>query len=86
MSDANPADPLHGVTLKALLIDVVGHFGWKRLAQLIPLRCFMFEPTLTSSLKYLRKNPADRARVEKLYVDWKTGHGPVRNSPPQGSR
>lgn len=75
-------DPLHGVTLKQLLVDLVGHYGWKHLASLIPLRCFLFEPTINSSLKYLRQNPAERARVEALYVAWKSGRGPARRVGP----
>lgn len=71
-------DPLHGVTLKALLTEVVGHYGWKHLADMIPIRCFMFDPTITSSLRFLRQTPWARAKLEELYVAWKTGRGPAR--------
>jgi len=71
-------DPLHGVTLKQALIELSGHYGWKHLAALIPIRCFMFDPTINSSLKFLRQNPRIRAQVEKVYAAWKTGRGPAR--------
>lgn len=66
-------DPLHGVTLKQMLIELSGRFGWKELAKQIPIRCFMFEPTINSSLKFLRQTPWARAKVEEMYVAWKTG-------------
>ncbi len=71
-------DPLHGVTLKQALIELSGHYGWKRLATLIQIRCFMFAPTINSSLKFLRQTPWARAEVEQLYIAWKTGRGPDR--------
>jgi len=66
-----PNDPLHGVTLKAIVTELSAHFGWKELAQRVPIRCFMFDPTVTSSLKFLRKTPWARAKVEDIYVRWK---------------
>ena len=74
----NSSDPLHGITLKQVLVEIVGHYGWKHLAAMIPLRCFLFDPTINSSLKFLRQNPRERARVEELYVAWKSGRGPAR--------
>ena len=68
-----PRDPLHGVTLKDLLVELVGRFGWKELARQVPVRCFLFEPTITSSLKFLRRTPWARERVEAIWVRWKTG-------------
>ncbi|HET7537809.1 MAG TPA: VF530 family protein [Candidatus Didemnitutus sp.] len=65
-------DPLHGVTLKQMLIELSGRFGWKELARQIPIRCFMFDPTINSSLKFLRQTPWARAKVEEMYVAWKT--------------
>lgn len=63
-----PVDPLHGVTLKALLQDLVDRRGWEDLAQEVPIRCFSNEPSLRSSLKFLRKTPWARAKVEALYL------------------
>lgn len=68
-------DPLHGVTLKQMLIELSGRFGWKELAKQIPIRCFMFDPTVNSSLKFLRQTPWARAKVEEMYVAWKSEKG-----------
>ena len=65
-------DPLHGVTLERLLTELVAHFGWEELAAHVDIRCFRFEPSIKSSLVFLRKTPWARARVEQLYVRWKT--------------
>ncbi len=61
-------DPLHGVTLERLLQALVAHYGWRELGKRIPVRCFMFDPSISSSLKFLRKTPWARAEVEALYV------------------
>jgi uncharacterized protein (DUF2132 family) len=60
-------DPLHGVTLEALLKVLVAHYGWAELARRVEIRCFMFDPSITSSLKFLRRTPWARARVEEIY-------------------
>ncbi|MFT5206570.1 MAG: hypothetical protein ACI9CF_000309 [Candidatus Omnitrophota bacterium] len=61
-------DPLHGVTLKAIMEALVARIGWEELAKNVRIRCFMFEPTITSSLKFLRQNLWARKKVEKLYI------------------
>jgi uncharacterized protein (DUF2132 family) len=61
-------DPLHGVTLEAIVTALVDLMGFERLAELIPIRCFMFEPSVSSSLKFLRRTPWARAKVEQLYL------------------
>lgn len=68
MSDQHPNDPLHGVTLKAILEDLVARRGWDELATLIKIRCFMFDPSVASSLKFLRHNEWARREVEQLYL------------------
>jgi uncharacterized protein (DUF2132 family) len=60
-------DPLHGVTLEKILLELVEHYGWEELGQRIDIRCFNFDPSIGSSLKFLRKTPWARAKVEKLY-------------------
>lgn len=60
-------DPLHGVTLEALLTELVARHGWAELARQVPIRCFLFDPSLTSSLKFLRRTPWARAKVEEIY-------------------
>lgn len=72
MPDApRPRDPLHGVTLERLLTELVAHFGWDELGRRIPVRCFQYDPSVKSSLTFLRKTPWARTKVEMLYVDWK---------------
>ncbi len=66
-------DPLHGVTLEALLTELVAHYGWAELARQIPIRCFMFDPSITSSLKFLRRTPWARAKVEELFRQHRAG-------------
>jgi uncharacterized protein (DUF2132 family) len=71
MPDQQHRDPLHGVTLERLLTELVEHLGWRELAERVPVRCFMFDPTIKSSLVFLRKTPWARAKVEEIYVAWK---------------
>lgn len=61
-------DPLHGVTLEAMVVALERHFGWRGLAQQIPVRCFQSDPSVSSSLKFLRKTPWAREKVEGLYL------------------
>jgi uncharacterized protein (DUF2132 family) len=61
-------NPLHGVTLQAMLEALVAYFGWGGLGQRIAVRCFTFEPSIGSSLKFLRKTPWARDKVEGLYL------------------
>jgi uncharacterized protein (DUF2132 family) len=65
---SHPNDPLHGITLEALLTKMVEAHGWDRLAEQIQIRCFMFDPTIKSSLTFLRKNPWAREKLENWYV------------------
>ena len=64
----NKNNPLHGVKLKDILEALVKHYGWKKLGQLIDIRCFLFDPTINSSLKFLRKTPWARIKIEELYL------------------
>lgn len=64
-------DPLHGVTLEKLLVDLVEELGWRGLADRVPVRCFMFDPSVKSSLKFLRKTPWARAKVEAIWTEMK---------------
>jgi uncharacterized protein (DUF2132 family) len=68
MSDEQPNNPLHGITLQAILEDLVSRRGFEDLGQQIPIRCFTHEPSLRSSLKFLRKTEWARAKVEALYL------------------
>lgn len=71
MAAVNPNDPLHGVTLETIVTELSAHFGWEELARRVPVRCFQFDPSVKSSLTFLRKTPWARARVEDIFVRWK---------------
>jgi uncharacterized protein (DUF2132 family) len=67
MATHAPRDPLEGVTLERMLNELVDHFGWPELGQQIAIRCFNSDPSIASSLKFLRKTPWAREKVEGLY-------------------
>ncbi|CAN7163072.1 MULTISPECIES: VF530 family protein [Duganella] len=62
------SNELHGVTLEAIVTRLHAHYGWDQLGQRIDINCFISDPSIKSSLKFLRKTPWARARVEELYV------------------
>ena len=66
MTQAN--NPLHGKTLEAILTSLVDHYGWEELGRRIKIKCFTSDPSIRSSLKFLRKTPWAREKVEKLYL------------------
>jgi uncharacterized protein (DUF2132 family) len=68
MSAEQPRNPLHGITLEQILTELVAHFGWPELGQQVRIRCFNENPSVPSSLKFLRKTPWARAKVESLYL------------------
>lgn len=61
-------DPLHGVTLERLLTELVEAYGWDELAARVDIRCFKYDPSIKSSLQFLRRTPWARTKVEQLYV------------------
>ncbi len=68
MTRPQPNNPLHGVTLEMMLRQMVERFGWDGLARDVPINCFLIEPSITSALKYLRKAPRARRKVEAIYA------------------
>ena len=68
MTDPQPNNPLHGLTLEAILTRLVEHYGWDELGKIITVKCFTSDPSIKSSLKFLRKTPWARKKVEELYV------------------
>lgn len=66
-------DPLHGVTLERVVSELQARYGWEELGEIVPIRCFTQNPSVSSSLKFLRKTPWARAKVEDLYVGMKAG-------------
>lgn len=61
-------DPLHGVTLETIVTKLAEHYGWAELGERITIRCFTHDPSVSSSLKFLRRTPWARTKVEQLYV------------------
>ena len=61
-------DPLHGKTLEAILNELVEFYGWEKMGEMIRIKCFNIDPSISSSLKFLRKTPWAREKVEQLYV------------------
>jgi uncharacterized protein (DUF2132 family) len=68
MSTAQSRNPLHGITLEQILTRLVDQLGWERMGAAVPIRCFTHDPSITSSLKFLRRTPWARAKVEDLYL------------------
>ena len=68
MNKEQSGDPLHGVTLEMIVTKLVDHFGWEALAGKININCFKSDPSIKSSLKFLRKTPWARDKVEALYI------------------
>jgi uncharacterized protein (DUF2132 family) len=68
MNEPQPKNPLHGVTLEQIINTLVEHYGWSELATRIKIKCFTSDPSVKSSLKFLRKTPWARAKVENLYL------------------
>ncbi len=68
MTAPQPNNPLHGITLEKILNGLLAHYGWEELGRQIDIRCFTHDPSIASSLKFLRRTPWARERVESLYV------------------
>ena len=68
-SPAHPRDPLHGVTLEQIVEALVERVGWREMGERVPVRCFTSDPSISSSLKFLRRTPWARAKVEALYLE-----------------
>jgi uncharacterized protein (DUF2132 family) len=64
----HPRDPLHGVTLKTIVTQLVARHGWAELGRRLPVRCFLHDPSIKSSLTFLRKTPWARERVEGMFI------------------
>jgi len=66
---SHPNDPLHGITLEKIVTELAAKYGWNELARRIPARCFQFDPSIKSSLIFLRKTPWARKRLENWFID-----------------
>lgn len=69
MNDKHPDNPLQGITLESILIQLVDRYGWAELGRKIDIRCFNYDPSIKSSLKFLRQTPWARAQVEELFIN-----------------
>ena len=69
MNDSQANNPLHGVTLETVVTSLESHYGWDELAEKISINCFKNDPSVKSSLKFLRKTPWAREKVEQLYIN-----------------
>ena len=69
MSEEHKNNPLHGINLKQIMNQLVDNYGWDELGQRINIRCFNYDPSINSCLKFLRKTPWARTKVENLYID-----------------
>jgi len=70
MNNDQKNNPLHGITLETILRQLVEYYGWDGLGDRIRINCFLSDPSVSSSLKFLRKTPWARNKVEELYVNW----------------
>ncbi len=68
MTNEQPNNPLHGITLEKIVTKLVDHYGWEELGEKININCFNYDPSVRSSLKFLRRTPWARTKVEKLYL------------------
>lgn len=68
MNNEQPKNPLHGVTLEMILVKLMEKYGWEELGRRITIKCFIDDPSIKSSLKFLRKTPWARKKVEELYL------------------
>ena len=69
MTNPGEKDPLHGITLKMMVTELEAHYGWPELGRRISIKCFTNDPSISSSLKFLRKTPWAREKVEALYLE-----------------
>lgn len=85
-ASGQPGNPLHSVTLEAIVTALADHYGWQELGQRISIRCFTSEPSVASSLKFLRRAPWAREKVESLYLfmlrEIRRANPPPHNFPP----
>jgi uncharacterized protein (DUF2132 family) len=71
-TNPQPKNPLHGVTLEMILNDLVAYYGWAKMDEIVKINCFHSDPSIKSSLTFLRKTPWARSKVEKLYLQMLT--------------
>ncbi len=83
MTAEQPRNPLHGITLAAMLEQLVARYGWEELGHMVTIRCFTHDPSIKSSLQFLRRTPWARAKVETLYLDMQSENTPWKKLAPR---
>jgi uncharacterized protein (DUF2132 family) len=86
MNEKQPNNPLHGITLEAVVTNLADRYGWDGLAQRININCFKSNPSIKSSLKFLRKTPWARDKVESLYIATYVPPSPWGNRKSSGTK
>jgi len=86
MTNSESNDPLHGVTLEMMLTRLVEFYGWDEMGRRINIRCFNFDPSIKSSLQFLRKTPWARTKVEDLYLKYVRVSSRQDDNRPGGSK
>ena len=82
MNQNQANNPLHGVTLETIVKELQAHYGWEKLGEEIDIRCFTHDPSIASSLKFLRRTPWARERVESLYLYMLRRNTQAERTPP----
>jgi len=78
----HPPNALHGITLERMLTELVEHKGWEKMGRRVKIACFTSDPSISSSLKFLRRTPWARAKVERMYLDYR---GDFKSAPTAGT-
>ena len=81
MTEQKPKDPLHGITLEMIITQLVEHHGWEKMGQIIKIKCFTNDPSIKSSLQFLRRTPWARTKVEELYLKYQRNVLSKQNRP-----
>jgi uncharacterized protein (DUF2132 family) len=81
MAEMTSRDPLHGITLERMVTDLQARLGWEGLAERVHIRCFRENPSISSSLRFLRRTPWARAKIERLYLKMIGGKRPGSKKP-----
>ncbi len=72
--DTHTNNPLHGITLEKMITELHAHYGWEKLDEIMRVNCFHVNPSINSSLKFFRKTPWAREKLEKLYLSYRATH------------
>lgn len=74
-TNEHPNNPLHGITLEKLITELHAHYGWEKLDEMMRMNCFHENPSINACLKFFRKTPWARTKIEKLYITFRQNQG-----------